>query len=389
VSTVVVADAGKRYVKYDDVPMLVTRALRPGRRTRRSTLWALRHVDAVVEAGESVGVIGRNGSGKTTLLRLLAGVTAPTEGSVRVRGRVAPLIAVGVGFHPELTGRENVFVNGTVLGLARREIERRFDEIVSFAELGESIDTPVKFYSSGMFLRLGFSVAVAAEPDVLLVDEVLAVGDVAFQEKCVERMQEVRRSGTTVVVVSHNLNAVQLLCPRTLVLDRGALRFDGASADAISRYHELLAATAAEGDATDAVVEHAALLGADGRPTAHVTTGDDVVVALDVRFTTAVDAPRFGISVTSESGVVVYADHVAGQGRWEAGGRARFRGRVSCALATGTYLVQASLWTHEGDRALSAPASLRCFVAGRHTVVGVADLGLTVTAEAEPVSRHG
>ncbi|MGH9084268.1 MAG: ABC transporter ATP-binding protein, partial [Acidimicrobiales bacterium] len=205
--------AGKQYTKYEDAPMLLNRILsyRPGQ-TRRSKLWAIRGVDLQVEAGETVGVIGRNGSGKSTMLRMLAGVTAPSEGMVAARGRVAPLIAVGVGFHPELTGRENIYVNGTILGLARAEIERKLDDILSFAEIDDFIDTPVKFYSSGMFVRLGFAVAVAARPDILLIDEVLAVGDYAFQAKCYERMDEMRAEGATVLVVSHNLNVVRNLC---------------------------------------------------------------------------------------------------------------------------------------------------------------------------------
>ncbi|MHB8467786.1 MAG: ABC transporter ATP-binding protein, partial [Acidimicrobiales bacterium] len=235
-----VEGVGKRFVKYEDTPTIVGRIPWPGR-TRRSTLWALRGATFDVAPGESVGVIGRNGSGKSTLLRMLAGVTAPTEGRVRIAGRVAPLIAVGVGFHPELTGRENVYVNGTVLGLAKDEIDARFDDIVRFAEIKPFIDTPVKFYSSGMFVRLGFAVSVLAEPDVLLVDEVLAVGDINFQLRCFDRMAELQARGTTIVVVSHNLNAVRNMCRRTIVIHDAEMRFDGETNDAISLYHDLLA----------------------------------------------------------------------------------------------------------------------------------------------------
>src|ERR1041385_1746775 len=156
-SIITMRDAGKRYIKYDDIPLLLTSALRFRAVNKRGHLWAVRHVDLDVAAGESLGVIGRNGSGKSTMFQMLAGVTGPTEGRVRVRGRVAPLISVGIGFHPELTGRENVYVNGTILGMSKREIDRRFDDILAFAEIGDFIDTPVKFYSSGMFVRLGFS----------------------------------------------------------------------------------------------------------------------------------------------------------------------------------------------------------------------------------------
>src|SRR5690349_16980829 len=218
--------------------MLVSRLFQLRNRTRRSALWALRRATFGVGRGECVGVVGRNGSGKSTLLQMLAGVTAPTEGRVTVQGRVAPLISVGVGFHPELTGRENVYVNATILGLRREEIDRRFDEIASFAEIGEFLETPVKFYSSGMFVRLGFAVSAMSEPDVLLIDEVLAVGDLAFQLKCFERLERLRESGATVVLVTHNLNAVRRLCERTLVIHNGELRHDGDTVEALSLYHE-------------------------------------------------------------------------------------------------------------------------------------------------------
>ncbi|HVT77699.1 MAG TPA: ABC transporter ATP-binding protein, partial [Acidimicrobiales bacterium] len=233
------ADAGKRYTKFEDAPMLVS-ALRFRARTTRSHLWAVRHVDLDVAPGECVGVIGRNGSGKSTLLQMLAGVTAPSEGRVSVRGKVAPLISVGVGFHPELTGRENVYVNAAILGLSRAEVDARLDDIIDFADVTGFVDTPVKFYSSGMFVRLGFAVAINVNPQVLLIDEVLAVGDLAFQMKCFDKMAEIRDSGATVVVVSHNLNAVRRMCDHTMVLHNGAQRFYGATADAISLYHQLL-----------------------------------------------------------------------------------------------------------------------------------------------------
>src|SRR5690606_37347034 len=199
------AGVGKRYRLAE---RSLVQALRPSRRRTVRQLWAVQGLDLQVEPGETVGLLGHNGAGKSTLLRMMAGVSEPTEGRVTVRGRVAPLISVGVGFHQELTGRENVYVNGMLLGLTRAEVEARFDEIVDFAELRDRIDTPVKFYSSGMFMRLGFSVAVHVDPDVLLVDEVLAVGDVAFQLKCFDRMRELSARGTTTVLVSHSMHAL-------------------------------------------------------------------------------------------------------------------------------------------------------------------------------------
>jgi lipopolysaccharide transport system ATP-binding protein len=201
-----------------------------------SQLWALRDIDLRVEPGESVGLIGHNGAGKTTLLRLVAGITRPTDGTVRTAGRIASLINLGAGFHPELTGRENVELNGVILGLSRREVRDRFDDIVEFADLGAYIDTPLKRYSSGMYARLGFAVAVHVDPDVLLVDEVLSVGDVAFQDRSMRKMLEFRDSNRAIVFVSHNLSAVEMMCDRTIWLDHGCIRQAGATADVVRAY---------------------------------------------------------------------------------------------------------------------------------------------------------
>jgi lipopolysaccharide transport system ATP-binding protein len=208
-----------------------------GRRTSvREEFWALRDVDFEVTRGETFGIIGHNGAGKSTLLKILARVTPPTEGRLLLRGRVGALLEVGTGFHAELTGRENIFLNGAILGMRRAEIARKFDEIVDFAEVEQFIDTPVKRYSSGMYLRLAFSVAAHLEPEVLIVDEVLSVGDLAFQEKCLGRMETVAGEGRTVLFVSHNLAAVSKLCPRSMLLSRGRKVTEGATADVIEAY---------------------------------------------------------------------------------------------------------------------------------------------------------
>jgi lipopolysaccharide transport system ATP-binding protein len=191
------------------------------------TLWALRDVSFEVKEGEVVGIIGRNGAGKSTLLKLLSRITEPTEGEIRVRGRVGSLLEVGTGFHPELTGRENIYLNGAILGMRRAEIAQKFDEIVAFAEIEKFLDTPVKRYSSGMYVRLAFAVAAHLEPEVLVVDEVLAVGDVAFQKKCLGKMEAVSKGGRTVLFVSHNMAAIENLCRTGVVLDRGRVDFIG------------------------------------------------------------------------------------------------------------------------------------------------------------------
>lgn len=204
---------------------------------RRPELWALHDVSFEVGHGEVLGIIGRNGAGKSTLLKILSRITEPTAGRAVLRGRVGSLLEVGTGFHPELTGRENIYLNGAILGMRRHEVNARFDEIVAFAELESFLDTPVKRYSSGMVTRLGFAVAAHLEPEILIVDEVLAVGDVGFQKKCLGKMTDVARGGRTVLFVSHNMSAVISLCTRALWLDEGRIRDAGATTDVVARYY--------------------------------------------------------------------------------------------------------------------------------------------------------
>lgn len=212
------------------------------------TIWALRDVSFEVKEGEVVGIIGRNGAGKSTLLKVLSRITEPTEGYAEIHGRVGSLLEVGTGFHDELTGRENIYLNGAILGMKRTEIDRKFDEIVDFAEVEKFIDTPVKHYSSGMYLRLAFAVAAHLEPEILLVDEVLAVGDARFQQKCLSKMEGIGQQGRTVLFVSHNMPAVTRLCERTVLLDGGRLLMDGPS-------HEVVGAYLSSGLGTDAARE--------------------------------------------------------------------------------------------------------------------------------------
>lgn len=231
---------GRHNTLRDALAGSVTRAWhrlrRLGRPTRRDRFWALRDVSFELARGEVLGIIGHNGAGKSTLLKILSRITEPTTGEVMIRGRVGSLLEVGTGFHSELTGRENIYLNGAILGMTRAEIDRKFDEIVAFAEVERFIDTPVKHYSSGMYLRLGFSVAAHLEPEILIVDEVLAVGDAEFQQKCLGRMGEVAREGRTVIFVSHNVDAIRRLCSRVILLERGELVMDGSVHTVTSHY---------------------------------------------------------------------------------------------------------------------------------------------------------
>ena len=230
----------------------IASAFRHRSRSSRSILWALRDVSFEVKDGEAVGIIGRNGAGKSTLLKILARITEPTEGRAVVWGRAGALLEVGTGFHPELTGRENVFLNGSLLGMRRSEVAKRFDEIVAFADVEGFVDTPVKRFSSGMQMRLAFAVAAHLEPEILIVDEVLAVGDAAFQRKCLNRMEAASAEGRTVLFVSHNLQAVRTLCHRAVVLEEGKVAFDGDSTTAIEHYLALVEPSRDGSDLTEA-----------------------------------------------------------------------------------------------------------------------------------------
>jgi lipopolysaccharide transport system ATP-binding protein len=219
------------------------------RRPKQEMFWALRDVSLEVHEGEVLGLIGRNGSGKTTLLKILSRITRPTEGRGEIRGRVRSLLEVGTGFHGELSGRENTYLSGSILGMTKREIDRKFDEIVAFADIEQFVDTPVKHYSSGMYVRLAFAVAAHLEPEILLVDEVLAVGDIAFQKKCLGKMGDVARQGRTIILVSHNMAAINALATRVVMLKDGRIVFAGSTAEATARYYvESVGLSQGEGD---------------------------------------------------------------------------------------------------------------------------------------------
>jgi ABC-type polysaccharide/polyol phosphate transport system ATPase subunit len=249
-------------------------------------LWALRDVSFDVQRGEALGIVGPNGAGKSTLLKLLASITVPTEGEIIISGRLSALIEVGSGFHPELTGRENVFLSGAILGMGRREIAARFERIVEFAGVAPFIDVPVKWYSSGMYVRLGFSIAAHLEPDILLIDEVLAVGDAMFQQQCLARIGELRRAGTTAVFISHDLEAVERLCDRALLIEGGRIALGGAPRDVVREYRQRLVAhdvEAPQGAPVESCVRIAgvALLDGAGHPIDTISTGEPLAVRVE------------------------------------------------------------------------------------------------------------
>lgn len=284
--------------------------------TSRETFWALEDVSFEVAEGEVLGVVGRNGAGKTTLLKLLSRITEPTAGRAEIAGRVGSLLEVGTGFHPELTGRENVFLNGAILGMKRAEIRAKFDRIVDFAEIARFIDTPVKFYSSGMYVRLAFSVAAHLEPHVLLIDEVLAVGDAGFQRKCIASIRDTTRGGRTALVVSHNMALVRSLCSRALLLDAGRLAADGPVEDVIDEY--LGSVEGAEGGyvAPDErrqgwFVAAVRLFDDRGRPAAEVPCGRGLRVEIDVERAGGEPIPRPWIAVRIWSARGELISHVA------------------------------------------------------------------------------
>lgn len=286
--------------------------------SRESTedFWALRDVSFDVRQGDVIGIIGRNGAGKSTLLKILSRITDPSEGRVTLRGRVASLLEVGTGFHPELTGRENIFLNGAILGMTRAELRTKFDEIVAFAEVEQFLDTPVKRYSSGMYVRLAFAVAAHLEPEILVVDEVLAVGDADFQKKCLGKMGEVARGGRTVLFVSHNMSAIGHLCTRCVLLADGRLVADGDIGSVIGKYMHvgahldqthvsLVDYRDRSGDGRARIVE-ASLRSQDGQLTRRFSVGDTIVVEYRVEYLTASDNFSHSIELTNSDGVPVY-----------------------------------------------------------------------------------
>ena len=277
----------------------------------REDFWALRDIDLEIEAGTTIGLIGPNGSGKSTLLKTIGGILQPTDGRVQRRGQLAALLELGAGFHPDLTGRENVYLNASILGLTKEQTDHHFDAIVEFSGIGEFIDTQVKFYSSGMYVRLAFAVAIHVDPDILLVDEVLAVGDEAFQKKCLDKIRSFQEEGRTIVLVTHTLSQITALCNRAIVLAKGSVVFDGDPEDAVSILRSGFAATTPKEAAKiveageRAEIRAVRTLDADGNPCDAFQTGDDITIEVEVEAIRPAASWGVGLHVDNPFGQLV------------------------------------------------------------------------------------
>jgi ABC-type polysaccharide/polyol phosphate transport system ATPase subunit len=325
-------------------------------------IWALRDISLAIEPGVSIGFVGRNGSGKTTLLRLIAGIFAPTTGRLEVAGSVGSLLELGAGFHPDFTGRENIFLSGSIYGLKRRYVRERMDEIVAFAELERFIDLPVRTYSSGMHMRLGFAIAVHVEADILLLDEVFAVGDEAFQRKCIAKVFEFKERGGTVCFVSHSAPAVERLCERAVFLSKGRIEYDGSSTEALKRYHALLASEEApeeigaglrEWGTGEARVVDVKIVGADGEPRSRFVSGEPMTIALSVVGEKPIPPPQLSLEVhDADGGLLGAVQGDLGQLGWDGSpGRHEIRFSVEhLPLGEGEFQVSISLANAEGTR---------------------------------------
>lgn len=330
--------------------------------TRRyRDFWALKDISFDVRRGEAVGIVGRNGSGKSTLLQIIAGTMRPTTGAVQVNGRVAALLELGSGFNPEFTGRENVFLNATVLGLSREQTQARFGDIADFADIGDFIDQPVKTYSSGMMVRLAFAVSVAIRPDILIVDEALAVGDAAFQRKCYRRIEEMRERGCTFLFVSHDLNAVTNLCQAAVLLERGTTLASGEARAVADRYQQLIFGEATQNQLKeygDGSAHFLRLWLEDdaGQPIAEVHAGQPFKFCYEIEFRNEIEKPLFGLRVTNVQGILLVStnthmlNHVTSS--YRAGDRVRVAWHVRLPLSPGYVFFSAGCSYHDRDQFL-------------------------------------
>jgi lipopolysaccharide transport system ATP-binding protein len=327
-----------------------------GASTSHESFWALQNASFRVKAGDAVAIIGRNGAGKSTLLKILSRITEPSTGRAELKGRVASLLEVGTGFHPELTGRENIYLNGAIIGMRRAEIRKRFDQIVEFAETGKFLDTPVKRYSSGMHTRLAFAVAAHLDAEVLIVDEVLAVGDAAFQAKCLDRMKSITRNGRTVIFVSHNMAAIEGMCTRGIVFEHGSIAFEGDQLEAIQHYYRLAARQAALGSYASTTEQFCGaarfasirISSREGATPGVVAIGDSIQITVEIDSVQDLLQPAVGIAIETARGVRVVTFNTrtsdpAIDFRVRKGRNLLTCEAVGLPLAPGTYAIRARL----------------------------------------------
>ncbi|MBC8077027.1 MAG: ABC transporter ATP-binding protein [Chloroflexales bacterium] len=363
-----VRGVGKMHRIYDRPQDRLKQMLWRGRRNYGQEFWALRDVSFEVGKGETVGIIGRNGSGKSTLLQIIAGTMAPTEGEVLVNGRVAALLELGSGFNPEFTGSENVFLNGAILGIERAEMERRFDDIAAFADIGQFIDQPVKTYSSGMYARLAFAIGIHVDPEIFIIDETLSVGDVFFQSRCVRKLDEYRAAGGTALFVTHDSYTLERICTHSIVLHHGRKIFDGNNADAVNLYYRIErgvepdAEGATPGEASAAIVElrrdqvtgdgaafieEISITNSVGKPSTTFHVNDWMIVQIRARFLSDLDGFDFGVGLRDHTGVLLGGAHTfyrqQSRGPVQAGHEEYLTARIKLALVPGTFLLLAGI----------------------------------------------
>jgi lipopolysaccharide transport system ATP-binding protein len=360
-------DVSKRFTFSKEAPqsileMMISVFSRPRRREASEPLWAVRDVDFAVLPGQSFGIVGRNGSGKSTILKMISRILRPSAGRVVVNGRVSALLELGAGFHQDLTGRENVFLNASLMGLSEDETVARFDDILAFSELGEFIDMPVKFYSSGMYMRLGFSVAINMDPDILVIDEILAVGDQPFQTKCLDAIMSLKRKGVTIVFVSHNIQIMRSLCTHLLWIDKGQVRALG-DVETVSNQYMAYSSEIEGGQIAvpsydrrgsgDIVITAVRFLNAEETPQQQFSPGDRMTIEIAYLSHIAADNPEFGIAIFRHDGTHIYGPNTRADGVdlgiLEGPGIIRYE-IASLPLAPGRYTVSAAI--HQGDSPL-------------------------------------
>jgi lipopolysaccharide transport system ATP-binding protein len=372
------------------------RELLPGSPTRHSDFWALRDITFAVEKGETLGLVGPNGCGKSTLLQIVSGILQPTSGRVVTRGRIAALLELGAGFNPEFTGRENVYLNGEIMGLSRAEIEKAMPQIEAFAEIGEFMERPVKEYSSGMYVRLAFSTAIHVHPEILIVDEALAVGDAVFANRCVRKFQELREQKITVLFVSHDLGLVKQLSDRAILLLHGKIEAEGSPRDVINRYiglvlekqeapvkkNERLSSSFRHGDGTSEILS-VELLNVRGEPIQTVPSGEEITVRVCCRFHRPQHDPMVGILIRTRIGMDVYGTNTrieqVEMGSLQPGDELEVNFRIACRLTAQQYTLTVATQSPDGSSHDWLDDAIAFDVLDTRPVAGVADLHAEVT----------